>query len=439
MDVRLQQGCRGFLAKLLFLLLAANFYLTAQAQDHAMNSMTQMAMGPRDCTKMQVWDYSTGSCQNLAMKGMPMGMWMVHGNAFLVQSVEEGSRGRNEFSVPNMFTTDIGHSAGDTHYLNANLMLTAERWTFPERGYPELLQIGEHNRAGEPYIDAQHPHSSPIMGLTLSDTIRLSESKNYLKLFFAPRGQATEGPTPFMHRPSGMINPDAPLGHHIGQDVSHITSTVIGASLGVGPARIELSTFNGQEPEPSKVDLPLGPLNSYAGRFIYEFSPSWAVMASAAYVEDPEPDDPDLPKVYRYSASAYNNHDLGSGWMIHNSFVFGLVNYYDHVPALRSYLEEFWVHSKDLPHNFWGRVELVERTAAELNTPAIPNSNGSKWVTAVTAGYTYDLIERSSGKLSAGISVTKDILPSDFRPAYSTDPLSGRIFVQLSGMNMGHY
>src|SRR5262249_45983389 len=159
-------------------------------------------------------------------------------------------------------------------------MGTFERWTFPDRGYPELLQIGETDENGVPFIDAQHPHSSPIMGLTLSDTIRLetSREKDYLKFFFAPRGESTDGPIAFMHRPSGMANPDAPLGHHVGQDVGHISSTVIGASLKLGETRIEASTFNGTEPEPDKVDLPLGPPNSYAVRLIEEFSPAVAAM-----------------------------------------------------------------------------------------------------------------------------------------------------------------
>lgn len=385
---------------------------------------------------MEVWDYSTGMCQPLPMAGMPMGMWMAHGNAFLVQTIAEGPRGRNRFAVPNMIMADAGHTVGDRHYLNANLMLTFERWTFPKGGHPELLQIGERDEDDRPYIDGQHPHSSPIMGLTLSDTIRLGEGKDHLKLFFAPRGQATEGPIAFMHRPSGMVNPDAPLGHHIGQDVSHITSTVFGASLALGRARIEASTFYGREPEPSHVDLPLGTPNSYAGRLIYEFSDDVQAMASAAHVKEPEPHDPDLEKIYRYSASLYSRHDLSSGWMLHHAFVFGFTNFYDNASALRSFLDEFWIHS-DSNHNFWGRVEFVERTPSELAISVTSGTNDPRWVTALTAGYTYDLLKFEGSKLGAGASITKNFLPSEFRGAYGGDPWSGRIFIQLSGMKMG--
>lgn len=396
-----------------------------------------MPMGPKDCSESEVWDYSMGSCRHLAMSEMPMSHWMLHGNAFLVQSFQEGPRGHNRFAAPNMIMAETGKSIGDRHYIDTNLMLTFEKWIFPKKGYPELFQIGEQNEDDEPYIDGQHPHSSPIMGLTFSDTIRLGTGKDHLRLFFAPRGQATEGPTAFMHRHSGMMNPDAPLGHHIGQDVSHITSTVLGASLGLGRTRIEASTFHGKEPEPTKVDLAMGERNSYAGRFIYEFSEDLSVMASAAFVKDPEPHDPTLDKVYRYSASAYFQRHLTDGWMLHDAFIFGLVNNYDHISALRSVLYEFWLHS-DMPSNYWGRIEFVERAASQLNITTA-NSLDPHWVTALTVGYTYDVLTFENSKLGLGASVTKNLTPSEFKNAYGGDPWSGKIFVQLSGMKMGGF
>jgi len=403
---------------------------------HSLDKKHSMPMGTKGCSENEVWDFSTGSCSQLAMADMPMSMWMLHGNAFLVQTFQEGSRGHNRFAAPNMIMAEAGRSIGNRHYVDANLMLTFERWTFPKEGYPELFQIGEQNEDDEPYVDGQHPHSSPIMGLTVSDTIRLGNGRDHLKLFFAPRGQATEGPTAFMHRPSGTINPDAPLGHHIGQDVSHITSTVLGASLGLGRARYEASAFHGEEPEPTKVDLPLGELNSYAGRLIYEFSDDISAMVSAAFVKDPEPHDLTLEKIYRYSASAYVQHHLDNGWMLHDAFVFGLVNGYDHISALRSFLYEFWIHS-DQPSNYWGRIEFVERTGAQLNITSIEQPLEPLWVSAITIGYTYDILKFESSKFGLGSSVTKNFTPSEFKEAYGGDPWSGRVFLQISGMKMG--
>ena len=427
-----------------FILLSFSSHAQESHSEHGSVPMSadstshQMPMSPGDCKEMMKWDYSTASCQPVPMAGMPMKMWMIHGNAFFVQNFEEKPRGDNKFAVPNMIMGDVGKSVGNyAHYINLNLMLTFEKWTFPEDGYPELLQIGEKNENDEPYIDAQHPHSSPIMGLTLSDTISLDSDK-YLKIFFAPRGQATDGPIAFMHRPSGMSNPSAPLGHHVGQDLSHITSTVLGTALDLDKHRIELSTFNGTEPEPSKVDLPIGELNSYATRLIHKFSDNTFAMASAAYVKSPEKDDSTLDHLWRYSASLYNHFALQNGWMISNSLIYGQVNGYEHISSLKSFLEEFWIHSEK-PYSFWGRLEVLERTSGQLEIPSSGDSLDPHWITAITLGHTYDLKKYAYGKLSAGISVTKNFLPTEFKDAYGGDPWGGRVFLQIQGMKMGDY
>lgn len=390
-------------------------------------------MGPKDCSDMEVWDYSMGMCMPLPMADMPMSMLMVHGNAFLVQNSQEGPRGRNAFSSANMLMVDYGSSISSNHYFNVDLMLTAEKWTFPKEGYPELLQIGEENEDKAPYLDAQHPHSSPIMGLTFSDTISLNNNKDHLKLFFAPRGQSTEGPVAFMHRQTGMQNPDAPLGHHIGQDVGHITSTVVGASIHLNKTTLEGSTFNGTEPSPTETDLPLGSLNSYSTRIIHEFTPKFYAMISAAFVKSPEEDDPELDHVWRYSASIYNTIDISNEWMLHNSFIWGLTNFYDNVSALNSFNEEFWFHKNDA--NIWGRFEYLQRTPAQLQIPS-PDPLSTHWVTALTLGYTHNIFDFSSFNLSLGISATKSFLPSNFQAAYDGDPLGGKIFLRIELMKM---
>lgn len=430
---------------LMVFLLMFSLFAKAQHMGHATSPDPETAsvtplMGPEACGQMMVWDRMTMSCIVVPREDMSMGMWMIHGNAFLVQNFDEGERARNRLALPNMIMADVGQTFGK-HYLGVNLMLTAEKWTFPKEGYPLLLQIGEMNEEEEPYIDAQHPHSSPIMGLTFSDTIALDESGDYMRLFFAPRGQATEGPIPFMHRPTGMVNPSAPLGHHIGQDVSHITSTVLGASLNKEPFGVEISTFNGTEPEPTHVDLPLGPLNSYAARLSYEFSEESFAMISAAQLKEPEPHDPEIEKLWRYSASLITKNQLPSDWNFHNTVIYGHVNFYDNVPVLRSLLEEFWLHQKDSPHQYWGRIEFVERTAAELgildaSTPMTP-----RWVSAFTAGYTYQFQANSQHSLQTGMggSITKNFLPDEFEASYSGDPLSARIFLQVTGMKMGSF
>jgi hypothetical protein len=410
--------------------------ISANAQHHMTQMESPNSFG--DCGHMMAFDRTTLSCSGVPMAGMSMGMWMIHGNAFLVETAEEGARGRSRLSSVNMLMTELGHSYGN-NYLNVDLMLTAERWTLPGGGYPELLQIGEKDENGSPYIDAQHPHSSPIMGLTFSDTIAINDRGDYVKIFFAPRGQATEGPVAFMHRPTGMVNPDAPLGHHIGQDVAHITSTVLGASISKDKFQFEVSAFNGLEPEPTKVDLPSRELNSYAARLVYEFSNQLIGMISYSEVKDPEPNDPTLKKMQRYSASLYGKHIFSDSSVLQNTLIYGQVANLDHISILRSALDEFWIAQKDQPHNYWGRIEAVERTADQLAILTAANPQQAQWVWGLTAGYTYKIKLGDDLEAGLGASVTKDLLPGEFRAAYSGDPVSGKIFLQVSGMTMGQF
>lgn len=432
--------------KKVLLWLLFSFPLIGQAQHAGHEAASGQLMGsqpvmtPESCGEMMVWDRVTSSCIMIPREGMSMGMWMIHGNSFLVQNFDEGRRARNRLASPNMLMTSIGQSYGN-HYFDVNLMLTAEKWTFPKEGYPLLLQIGERNEDDEPYIDAQHPHSSPIMGLTLSDTIGLGGKEDYIRIFFAPRGQATEGPIPFMHRPTGMVNPSAPLGHHIGQDVSHITSTVFGAALNVNRFGFEASLFNGTEPEPAEVDLPVRHPNSYGVRLSYEFAEESFAMISAAEVKEPESHDPEIERLWRYSGSLYTKNRFMSDWIILNTIIYGHINFYDDISKLRSFVEEFWIHHRENPHHYWGRIEFVERTASELAITDVPGADVPKWVSAFTAGYTYKFKMNPQGDLEAGVggSLSKNFLPSEFQPSYSGDPLSARVFLQITGMKMGSF
>ena len=403
--------------------------------DMEMSEMTSYLSDATQCTSdMEVWDIGMGMCMPLVMAEMPMKMVMLHGNAFGAWISEEGPRGRRDIAAPNMFMIDAGSSVGDNHYINLDFMGTVERWSFPEKGYPELLQMGEKNSHDQPFIDAQHPHSSPVMGLTLSDTIRLAHGKDHLKIYAAPRGETTDGPVAFMHRPTGMVNPDAPLGHHVGQDVGHISSSVVGASLKLSDLHFEVSAFNGKEPEPTKVDLPVGPMNSYAGRVIAEITPGTMAMASAAYVHAPEDHDADLKFVTRYSASLYNVVPLTSEWTYYNTFIYGSIHNLDHVALLSSFGEEFLFRGKG--PNIWGRVEILQRTPEQLVVLSSSDGDKGMWVQAYTAGYTQVLAKIDTTELGLGGSVTKDFLPSMLREDYRGNPWTGKVFLQLSTMNM---
>ncbi len=382
---------------------------------------------------MEVWDVDMGMAMPFPMAHMPMSMLMLHGYGFFEAIAEEGvARGGAGFSAPNMFMADLGTSVGAVQYVNLDLMLTSDLWTVPKNGTLQLFQIGETHADGTPFIDAQHPHSSPIMGLTLSDTIVLDQAdKSDLKLFVAPRGESTDGPIAYMHRITGMVNPDTPLGHHIGQDVGHISSTVIGESLKLGGFHIEASTFNGMEPDPTQVDLPIRTPDSYACRLIQEFSPNVMLMASYAYVNNPEPG---IANDNRYSASFYTHVPLSEAWTWHNTLIYGGITNIDYASFLNSTLEEFALVSEKMA--VYGRVEVLQRTPNQLGIPGLPDPNSGRWVTAISFGYSHQVVAWDGWELRAGAEVSNDRTPAEYSLTYAGDPLSYKFFFELGGSQM---
>jgi hypothetical protein len=387
------------------------------------------------CPEMTVFDYSSWMCMPLAMEGMQMKMLMVNGNVYLSQTASSSSRGRSALYSTSMIMGDLGSSFGANHYLNLDLMLTAEKWLVPERGYPLPLQVGESDSSGVPYVDAQHPHSSPLMGITISDTITLGDSGDYLRLLFAPRGESTDGPVAFMHRPTGMANPDAPLGHHLGQDVGHISSTVFGVSWKKNEDRFEIAAFHGTEPKPEKVDLPLGAPNSISARWIREWSPSTASFLSVAYLHDPEATGEPDEFQGRISGSLYSSHGVSNGLLLQNALISGFVRKYDRTEWLSSFGEEFLLtRTRD---RFWGRIELLERTPAELGIGSLQPDH-PVWVAAFTAGVSRRVADLDEFGLFLGVSAGHDLLSASIRDAYGGNPWAGKVFLQLGGMKMTH-
>jgi hypothetical protein len=389
--------------------------------------------GDPSCGDGESWDNAMSMC--MPMAGASTAQTVVSGmfNVFGVFSAAQGPRGIEDFAAPNMFMVDVGKTLGTHHFINLDLMGTAERWTYPSRGYPELLQIGEERRDGSPYIDAQHPHSSPIMGLTLSDTIRL-DSADTLKLSLAPRGESTDGPIAFMHRESARDDPDAPLGHHVGQDVGHITSTVIGTQLDLGRLIIEASVFNGTEPSPTKVDLPIGALNSEALRVTYVLAPAHRVMASVAQVEQRDSQYPGTTSATRSSVSVYDHFSPGDAGSVDHAFIIGSITRHPAAATLTSLLDEAILQQGS--SDVWGRIEVLERLRSELGIPiTTPGAADDKqWVSALTLGYTHWLTRGDALNVGLGSSLTMDVVPEAWAAAYGgRTPLTVRLMVQIRG------
>ncbi len=272
-----------------------------------------------------------------------------HINQFLVGGVTGGDRGRNAIYAPDMWMLDLTHKLSPRNQLKIEWMGDADLLLAnpDHKGSPELFQTGEADKNGNPFVDAQHPHSTPIMGLTFSDILLLNPAGDHkLTFFFAPRGEATAGPQAFMHRASATGNPYAPLSHHF-QDSFHITSTVLGGSLQDLRNQLEVSTFSGRVPSPTEVNLDMHKFDSYAFRYTRQLNSIFKAGASFAHVLETNPihvaNTPEVNREDHYAAWLNASAPIGRGTLDLDT-IWGMVNDRTEHQTLNGFLEEFSYH-----------------------------------------------------------------------------------------------
>jgi hypothetical protein len=118
-----------------------------------------------------------------------------------------------------------------------------------KEGYPLLFQTGETANGIDPLIDRQHPHDLLIeAALTYSYDFNGGGSAF---VYAGLPGEPALGPNAFMHRLSGVDNPEAPLAHHW-LDSTHISWGVLTAGYLVGGVKLEASV---QRREPDEIAM----------------------------------------------------------------------------------------------------------------------------------------------------------------------------------------
>lgn len=171
--------------------------------------------------------------------------------------------------------------------LTFTLMASAEPWTLRRLGSAQVFQSGE-TLDDLPLRDYQHPHDL-IMALDGRLDWSVTQATT-MSLDAGIVGSPALGPTPFMHRASAAFHPTAPLTHHM-LDSTHITHGVLTAGVRRRAFGLEVSAFQGREPDEDRLDLDLGPLDSVAARASWTSGP-WRAQVSNGWLSSPEPLEP---------------------------------------------------------------------------------------------------------------------------------------------------
>lgn len=369
------------------------------------------------------------------------GTWttMLHFNAFVQHIHERTSRGDAQFGsinwVMGMARRPVGKGS-----ITLRGMFSLEPLTVGKCGYPDVLATGEFCN-GEPIHDRQHPHDL-FMELGALYERELTD-RTAIQLYGGPVGEPALGPTAYPHRPSAMSLILAPISHHW-LDSTHISFGVVTAAVFQKTWKVEVSAFNGREPDEERYNFDIAPLDSFSARFSYLPTRNWAFQFSGGQLTEAEPAHAGEPPkdVRRLTASGIYHRPLARNGTWATTIAWGQ-NREEGISSHAFLLEtNIGVADRD---SVFGRFEVAQKSADDL---VVPLATPDLFVLRkVQAGYERTLPTFRSLVPGVGASVSLNFTPSGLRPFYGDNPGAGfAVFVTLRpkrmemmshGMSMG--
>lgn len=349
---------------------------------------------------------------------------MTHGFINLIFDHQSGERGAEKTFSENMLMGMASRDLGAGR-LGLRAMVSAEPWTIGRKGYPLLLQTGETADGVTPLVDRQHPHDL-LMELAGTYSVPVGANSSVF-LYTGLPGEPALGPATYMHRFSGMDNPEAPLGHHW-LDSTHVTFGV--ATLGWihDGVKLEGSVFTGREPDQKRTDIETPKMDSWSLRASWQPAPDWSFQVSHGYLHSPEQLEPDVDD-RRTTASAMYNRPLPTGnWQ--TTFAWGRN---DRSPGRTT--DSFLLESAATfqRHTVFGRAERQENDElfGSADHPVDYRAGQVFKVGKVSLGYIYDLLHRDNWRTGVGFLGSVTLLPDEIKNDYGDNPISGMAFLRV--------
>lgn len=351
------------------------------------------------------------------------GAWHLMAQAYanLIYDYQGGKRGDEKAFSESMMMVMAQRPLGQgTFGLRTMFSLDA---LMGKSGYPLLLQTGETADGRRPLIDRQHPHDL-LMELAASYSRPLGENSAVFGYIGYP-GEPALGPPTFMHRFSGMDNPEAPLGHHW-LDSTHVTFGV--ATLGYVRKdwKAEVSAFNGQEPDQKRWNFEEPRINSVSGRVSWNPASDWSLQISHGRLDSPEQLEPGVDQ-NRTTASVAYNRAFGENNNWQTTLAWGR-NGKDPGATTDALLLESAVRLEDR-HTFFGRAEYTEKD--ELFPAPHPLAGQTFEVGKLSLGYIRDIALSKNVTLGLGGLGSVYAIPDRIAPFYGDTPVSFMLIARM--------
>jgi hypothetical protein len=348
------------------------------------------------------------------------GNWalMADGVANLVYDDQPGPRGDDKAFASGMLMGMARRPLGKGT-LQLKAMLSPDPLMGP-RGYPLLLASGETANGRTPLIDRQHPHDFFMeMSASISQDVG---KRGSIFLYGGLPAEPTFGPPAFMHRESIMDSPEAPISHHW-LDSTHISFGVLTAGIVLDRVKLEISRFNGREPDQHRWNIETGPLDSTAVRLSWNPTRTLSLQGSWGHFKDPEQLEPGVDQK-RLSASVLWASEIAPGWHAAGTLAWGR-------KAVEHHSDDAFAAEGSIRHAGWtlfGRGEMTENR--ELL--GLQEHGPAYRVGKVSLGAVRDFRVADHWSFGVGGLFALDFVPDSIAPVYGGRNPSGLMgFVRL--------
>ncbi len=335
-----------------------------------------------------------------------------------------GKRGDSQLFSNSMGMLMARRSYSDGGVLGFQFMASLDPVFNGKKGYPNLFQTGETEN-GMPLRDRQHPHDL-LSEIAVSYSRPVGQKMRAIG-YFGIIGEPALGGSMFLMRPSGMENPEAPIGHHW-FDATHISYGVATLGLAVDDKwKFEGSAFNGTEPDENRYNIDKLKFNSYSGRVSYNPDANWSLQASYGFLREPEPImDPGMSH-HRLTASIMHSRPLANGDNLSMALTFGRNIKMGEVPTNAIGLEATYYTPNTA---YFARFEHVEKDEL-VGVPM-----GSYAIHKLTFGGVRKIAERDGMEVGVGGFIGLSSFPSSLQPAYGKNPVSFGVFLRIRPSRM---
>jgi hypothetical protein len=225
-----------------------------------------------------------------------------------------------------------------------------------------------------------------------------------------------------MHREAILDSPEAPISHHW-LDSTHISFGVVTGGLVLDRVKLEVSRFNGREPDQHRWNIETGPLDSTAIRLSWNPTRTLALQGSWGDFVDPEQLEPGVDQK-RWSASMLYAREVAPGWKLAGTLAWGR-------KTAQHHNDDAYVAEASVKHGGWTVFGRGEATENRELVAGIENGPAYR-VGKVSLGAVRDFRIAGHWSIGAGGLFAVNFVPDALAPLYgSHNPTGAMAFVRL--------